>query len=218
MSQSIPTLAIFAKQPVAGQVKTRLCPPLTALQARDLYQVCLAETVQRMRACRLRIVLCHAGSADWFRVRFPDTELLAQSDGDLGTRLNAAADTLLATGAGPLLLIGSDSPDLPLQYLDQALELLRDHDLAIVPAHDGGYVLLGLRAACPAVFSGIPWSTPQVLAATRRQAAGCGLSLAQLTPWDDLDDLAALHRLVQRAPQSRTARHILHHLSHLLPV
>ncbi|MDT8442175.1 MAG: TIGR04282 family arsenosugar biosynthesis glycosyltransferase [Desulfuromonadales bacterium] len=217
MTRSVPTLVIFAKQPVAGQVKTRLCPPLSSQQASDLYQVCLTETVQRMQTSRLRIVLCHAGPADWFRSHFPGVELLAQSDGDLGTRLNTAADTLFAAGAGPLLLIGSDSPDLPLQLVEAAVTALEATDLVTIPSRDGGYVLIGLRAVCPAIFAAIPWSTPQVLAATRIQARRHNLGYREIGRWYDLDEADDLRRLLQRSPDSATARHIGRHLPALLP-
>lgn len=207
-----PVLCIFAKQPVAGRVKTRLCPPLTPEQACDLYRVCLQETMDRVALTSLQPVLCYAGQADWFADRFPGVPALAQSTGDLGDRLAQASQALFAAGAGPVLLIGSDSPDLPPELVAQALTALRDVALVTIPARDGGYVLIGLQADCPDIFAEIPWSSPQVLAATRQRALALRRSYREVGHWEDLDDLESLQRLLQRSPASPTARFAAQHL------
>ena len=215
MRLSGPALAIFAKQPLPGQVKTRLCPPLTAEQAADLYEVSLRETLDRFTATNLSPVLCYSGQRQWFAAQFPETPLLLQSDGDLGQRLAAATTALFDAGASPLLIVGSDSPDLPLALVDQALSSLSAFDLVTTPANDGGFVLVGMRQATPEIFLEIPWSSPQALAATLRQARRQGLSYQETGSWSDLDEFDDLAQLLQRSPQSRTARHIRSHLGPL---
>lgn len=211
-----PVLAIFAKQPVAGQVKTRLCPPLSEVEAARLCQVALAETVQRLWDCPLRKVLCYAGDYNWFVRAFPEVLLMAQVDGDLGERLQAAAERLFAAGGGPVLFIGADSPDLPEALVMEALSALQQADVVTVPSVDGGYALIGLKRPCPEVFTAIPWSTARVLSATRERAARCGLAYRELAEWDDLDDLASLQRLVERSPWAGTARYVQWHLARYL--
>ncbi len=202
-----PVLGIFAKQPRAGQVKTRLIPPLQPEQARNLYQVALHETVTRFASGPATLVLCCAGRRSWFARAFPGVPLLSQGGGDLGRRLARATATLFAVGGGPVAVAGSDSPDLPLPLLDEAFATLTTADVAVIPCRDGGYALLALRRPAPELFAGIPWSTADVLAATRRRAAALGLQLATVGGWEDLDDLAALHRLLVRSPECATARY-----------
>jgi len=207
--QSRPILALFAKEPLPGAVKTRLTPPLSADQACRLYQTALMETAALFCTLDLTVVICYAGRRAWFAQAFPDLPLLPQVEGDLGARLQAAARELFTAGKGPVLFAGSDSPDLPVALVQQALAALQDSPAAVIPCTDGGYALIGLRSPALELFSGIPWSTPQVLPATRAQALALGFALYETDCWEDLDDIASLRRLVARSPQSQTARHAL---------
>ena len=123
---------------------------------------------------------------------------------------------LFAAGAGPVLLAGSDSPDLPAQLLEQVLAKLAETDVGVIPCHDGGYAVVGMRRPTTELFDGIPWSTARVLEATRRRCRQLGLSLHETAAWHDLDDLEDLRRLVARSPGSRTAGHIVRELGKLL--
>ena len=200
-------VGIFAKQPVPGEVKTRLCPPLTAAEAAELYRVSLEETVRRLAAGPFTPVLFFAGEEAYFRQNFPSLCLCPQGEGDLGARLERALQTLLQAGCRGALLVGSDSPDLPLTLLDEAFATLETVDAVVSPAADGGYVLIGERRHHPALFREIPWSSDQVLALTRQRAAVAGISLAELPGWEDVDDLRSLRALLGRSPDSATARH-----------
>ncbi|WP_305043759.1 TIGR04282 family arsenosugar biosynthesis glycosyltransferase [Geoalkalibacter sp.] len=209
-------LGIFAKQPVPGQVKTRLCPPLSPEEAAALYAVSLEETVARMTAGVWRMVIFYSGSRDYFSRVFPGVPLLAQQGTDLGARLAAALSALLAAGARAAVLIGSDSPDLPLEHVEKAFAALAGHETVLAPAIDGGYVLIGESRHHPDLFADIPWSTAEVLPLTRRRAHAAGIALHELAPWEDLDDLAALRRLLERSPDSLTARYLQTHLAQRL--
>jgi len=209
-------LGVFAKQPLPGQVKTRLCPPCSLEQAAALYQVCLVETMNRMGAAGRKLVLFYAGERDWFKQRFPGLELRPQGEGDLGRRMMGALQGLLAEGYDAAALIGSDSPDLPLSLVDEAFSVLRGCDAVAAPADDGGYVLIGCSKPCPQLFTGIAWSTGAVLCQTREAAKKSRLDFRQLSAWEDLDDAAALQRLLQRSPESQTERFIRQNLASLL--
>lgn len=213
-----PVVGLFAKEPVPGQVKTRLTPGLTEDQACRLYRVCLLETVERLQAGSLPLVICYSGRRDWFRQTFPDLPLLAQSGDGLGSRMSNAVQALFARAGRPVLLAGSDSPDLPLAMVDQVLEALQQADVATVPCHDGGYVVVGLRRPTTEVFADIPWSTSGVLAATRQRCRDLGLTYQQTAAWDDLDELDDLGRLVARSPETATARHIIAELHERLSI
>ena len=118
--------------------------------------------------------------------------LTRQDDGDLGARM------LAAIGVGPTLVIGNDCPALTPDHLREAAAALRDGDDAvIIPAEDGGYVLIGLREPQPALFCAMRWSVPTVLAETRRRLARCGLKARELARLWDVDVPDDLSRLSQ---------------------
>lgn len=199
-------LGIFAKQPVAGRVKTRLCPPLSLQQAAELYRTCLQETVSAMAKAPAERVLFFDGDEAFFAETFPGLRLIHQSDGNLGRRLDQAFAQLFAEGYRAAALIGSDSPDLPTPLVAAAFAALNDNALAVAPASDGGYVLIGQSSHNPALFHDMPWSSPDLWPATRQRAEQLGLSYQELDTWEDLDDLASLQRLCHRAPNSPTAQ------------
>jgi uncharacterized protein len=207
-------LGIMAKEPRAGSVKTRLCPPLTPEEAAALYSVSLGETVARMRRGGWQTVIFYAGARRYFDEQFPGVHLVQQHGSDLGERMANALGGLLAAGARSAVLIGSDSPDLPLAHLDQAFERLEQCPAVVAPAADGGYILIGESHHCPELFSEIAWSSAQVLRQTRLRAAAVAIRLGEVAPWEDLDDTAALQRLLQRSPTTPTARFIQTQLAH----
>jgi rSAM/selenodomain-associated transferase 1 len=215
-SRSGPVIGVFAKQPVPGQVKTRLTPPLSANQACQLYQQALQETVAQLLATGVSLVICYAGERDWFSQAFPGLPLLAQSGDGLGARMSNAAQTLFADGAGPIMLAGSDSPDLPAHLLTEVLARLQEKDVAVVPCRDGGYAVVGLRQPTTELFTGIPWSTSEVLEATRERSRQLGLTYHETACWDDLDEFEDLRQLIARTPGSQTARYIVREFSELL--
>jgi rSAM/selenodomain-associated transferase 1 len=202
-------IGLFAKQPLPGQVKTRLVPLLTAEQACRLYDIALRETFSRLRSLGLPVVICYAGQRRWFAANFPGAPLLAQVGEDLGKRMEHAAATLSAAGRRPVVLTGSDSPDLPLALLREVVEALDDRDIAVIPCEDGGYAVIGLRQPTEVLFAGMPWSSSRVMAETRRRCRDFGLSLHETVTWYDLDGPADLSRLVECSPRSRTARYLL---------
>ncbi|MDO3378197.1 TIGR04282 family arsenosugar biosynthesis glycosyltransferase [Geoalkalibacter halelectricus] len=207
-------LGIFAKEPQAGQTKTRLCPPLSPAEAAAFYAVSLEESVARMAAGAWRLVIFYSGKRDYFARAFPGVPLLAQQGAELGARMDHALRVLLDAGARAAVLIGSDSPDLPLEHVQEAFAALAGHEAVLAPALDGGYVLIGESRHHPELFADIPWSTSRVLAATRQRARAAGIDLRELAPWDDLDDWAALESLLARAPASLTARFMQSRLAH----
>ena len=215
-NHSGPVVGLFAKEPVAGRVKTRLSPALTAEQACWLYQTSLCETVNRLLAADLPLVLCYDGRREWFAEVFPGLPLLAQVGDSLGDRMSNAVQELFRHCDGPVLLAGSDSPDLPISLLEQVLRSLHEKDVATIPCHDGGYVVVGLRRSTTALFAGIPWSTSGVLQATRQACRRLGLSYVETEVWYDLDEIDDLRQLLKRSPETATACHLLAELQEQL--
>ena len=199
--RTTPVLHVFAKDAVPGRVKTRLATAIGVDAAARLY-VRLAERTLGIAAAarddgvvRSVELWCdpdpHAALFRAWRDRY-GVALHAQCDGDLGRRMRFALSSSLDVGT-PSLLIGTDAPALDVAYLRLASEALSTRDAVLGAAEDGGYVLVGL--ARPAdIFSGIAWSTDEVMAATRAKLAHAGLTWAELPTLWDVDTSADLER------------------------
>src|SRR3954471_1302926 len=148
-------LGIFAKQPVPGQVKTRIAQGSSPDWAGRLAAALLADSLDRLAAVAARRVIAFApaSAVAWFgaagRGRF---ELVAQADGDLGQRLRHFIEQELARGADAVVVLGADSPTLPVALVEQAFEQLATADLVLGPTCDGGYYLIGCGRRVPPVF------------------------------------------------------------------
>jgi rSAM/selenodomain-associated transferase 1 len=186
-------IVIFAKAPVPGRVKTRLIPALGAEGAAALAAEMLDRTVVEALATGLAVELCgDPDAAGWHEAR-PGLALTAQGAGALGERLARAAEGVLKEDG--ILLIGADCPELDRGRLRAAADALQDHDAILHPAHDGGYVLLGLTRFDRSVFEGIDWSTDAVAAQTLARIEHLGWSLRigkTLRDVDEPDDLPLL--------------------------
>lgn len=199
-------LVTFAKAPIPGQVKTRLCPPLTPDEAATLHGSFVLDILERTKEATSKLklpidrYLACAPSAThvFFKImeERQGVKLIDQIGDDLGARMNQAFRTLFTQGYRQVVLIGSDVPTLPLNHFKQALTSLEDHDLVLGPAFDGGYYLIGLKRMAPELFVDIPWSTDQVLRLTQGKAVALGLTTALLEPWRDVDTLADLQSLI----------------------
>jgi rSAM/selenodomain-associated transferase 1 len=117
-------------------------------------------------------------------------ELTAQPEGDLGCRMAAFFDSVFQQAAGQAVLVGTDSPTLPLSYISSAFEQLEEVDLVLGPATDGGYYLIGLSGSIPSIFQNMNWSLPSVMADTMNRLQGSSCRLGLLPPWYDVDTLA----------------------------
>ena len=202
-------LAIFAKAPIAGQVKTRLCPPLTYEQAAELFRCFLLDTVERM--CSLKTVqvflaITPADSESLFREMIPfPVQYLPQRGNSLGEReINMLAD-MLDAGFSRAVIIGSDIPTLPVAHIQEAFTHLEDvHcDAVFGPSSDGGYYLVGAREVHRPLFENIAWSTSQVLEQTLGQARLHQLSVELVPSWYDVDTVEDLQQLVINAREKR---------------
>jgi rSAM/selenodomain-associated transferase 1 len=194
-------LAVMAKAPKPGAVKTRLTPPLTSPQAAALNICFLRDTTMNLAAIAERhgavglISYTPVGEEHLFDGLLPENfALIAQRGDAFGERLLAAAEDILACGYGSLCLIDSDSPTVPAEAYAQAVEALaRSGDRVVLgPSADGGYYLIGMKHAHAAVFERINWSTDTVAAETRERARMAGIEVVELPMWYDVDDAATL--------------------------
>lgn len=203
-------LLVFAKQPLAGQVKTRLTPDLTPQQSATLYAFSLRQTIDQLSCGHYDVVICYSGDREYFAQRYPHCGLVAQGEGDLGKRLKHCFRQAYERGWQRVCVVGTDSPDLPVERVMQAFDTLQDHDFVVVPACDGGYVLAGANNYYPTVFEQIEWSSERVLEQTRERLLLCQLRYQFLSPWEDIDDVVSLARYIQRQPDSACARYAQH--------
>lgn len=196
-------IAILAKAPVAGYAKTRLVPALGAAGAAALAERLLVHAAAQAVAAGLGPVAVWA-APDLTHPVFAQLgsrhglALFAQGEGDLGARMARTFETTWAATPGPLLLMGTDAPALDAALLRDAAAALRSHDAVFVPAFDGGYALIGLRAwaaGLRCLFDGMRWSTSQVMADTRERLATAGLRHAELPAVPDIDEAADLVHL-----------------------
>lgn len=199
--EGVCALAVMAKAPRPGRVKTRLQPPLSAEDAAALNVCFLRDTAENIAAVSrdgsAQGLICYTpvGDETAFDGLLPEGfALIAQRGDGFGERLLCAAEDILSCGFGAVCLIDSDSPTLPTESLREAVvELSRPGDRVVVgPSEDGGYYLIGLKRAEPKVFDGIAWSTEHVYRETVERVREAGLELVELPKWYDVDDSASL--------------------------
>lgn len=197
-------IAILARAPVAGQVKTRLISRLGAEGAAGLQ----AWMLQRAVAMALEadvgpVTLWCEGDTEhraFIRCReLGPLRIRPQVAGDIGRRMLAAVQE--SPTSGGTLVIGTDCPLLCAAHLREAARTLAEHDAVLVPVEDGGYVLIGIKTPAPGAFAGIDWSTPQVMAQTRDSLAALGWRWAELATLWDVDRPEDVERLAAMFPE-----------------
>lgn len=199
-------VAILAKAPIAGLAKTRLIPHLGAAGAAALQGWLLQRAVATAVAADLgpvtlwctpdidhpEFAICRA---------FGAVTLRRQPEGDLGERMHTAiAESSTTTGT---LIIGTDCPVLTPGLLRQAADSLRQHEATVVPAEDGGYVLIGMRQTGRPVFQAVDWSTARVMAQTRTQLTAMNWRWREFSPLWDVDRKEDFERLAEIFPAAR---------------
>ncbi|MDG2382972.1 MAG: TIGR04282 family arsenosugar biosynthesis glycosyltransferase [Pirellulaceae bacterium] len=218
-------LVVFAKYWQPGRVKTRLGVEIGMDASSEIYRQFLVTLLNRLQTEGDQRILAFApsehrrdfeklpGAAAW--------KLTPQSSGNLGDRLSRLFQQRFQAGASRVVLIGSDSPSLPLQYVRDAFRHLQTHDAVLGPSTDGGYYLVGMQKPLGFLFERIDWSTEKVWRQTlqRIESNPTEISLAVLPQWYDIDTLEGLQQLVDELDQSKPdseATRVLSQLCHQL--
>ena len=213
MTKGVCAIGVMAKAPQAGRSKTRLCPPLTHEQAAAMSAAFLRDITENIavaaRSAPIQGLIAFAplGSEALFDGHLADGTKLVPAVGHeampegvqgFGRCLLDATERMIAAGHSAACVLNSDSPTLPTQILIDAARLLLAPGERVVlgPAEDGGYYLLGMQRVYAHLFADITWSTDTVADATRARARELGLELVELPVWYDVDDHAALIRLL----------------------
>jgi rSAM/selenodomain-associated transferase 1 len=205
----------MAKAPVAGRVKTRLVPPLSYEEAAELYACLLSDLLGSLRSFSAADLFLNYTPPDagpiFAKLAPEEFTLFPQNGRDLGERMHAAFRELSDRGYQRVVLIGSDLPVFPGEFLQRAFAKLREPaiDLVLGPNRDGGYYLIGMRRPVGEIFDEMIWSGPQVLSETLKRAETLGLKTAWAPEWRDIDtpsDLAELQSAAHRLDPTLAAR------------
>jgi rSAM/selenodomain-associated transferase 1 len=188
MAAGLTRILVFAKEPVAGKAKTRLIPALGKEGAARLARVMLGHALVQAAAANLAPVeLVGDPHPDDWEVPVRGVSTSVQVGADLGERMGEAVETVLARDER-VIITGTDCPGLDAARIARAAGALDTHDVAIIPATDGGYVLIGFARFDRAVFAGVDWGRGSVLAATLANIEALGWSVWQGGPLPDIDE------------------------------
>ena len=198
-----PAVVYFAKAPIAGLVKTRLCPPLTTDEAAALYGAFLRQVVRKVPGARTLVYGWPGEHLDHLAASLPEKfweegiELRPQNGADLWERMQNCFAELFREGHGVIVLRNTDSPDLPTERVREAVAAAEPGAVVLGPDTGGGYYLVALGAPCPGLFEDLDEGAPTVFEATVRRAEDLGLRVRTLAEHPDVDtfeDLLALWR------------------------
>lgn len=194
-------LILFTRYPEPGKTKTRLIPVLgaegAAILQRQMTEQKLAEANKLQAVYPVSVEVHFTGGNEPLMQKWLGSNLIyqRQSEGDIGCRMASAFQACFLAGMDRVVLIGIDCPDLNAQLLAEAFQSLHQHDLVLGAALDGGYYLIGLRRLIPELFTGIRWSTAEVLQQTLNIARKLELTITKLPLLSDVDRPEDLSRL-----------------------
>ncbi len=198
-------LGLLAKYWQPGQVKTRLAASIGDDNAAAIYRRMIETVLQRLGQIEGDHLLAYspADRSGPFEAVLPTGwRIEPQFGSDLGSRMETYFSRRFREGYERVILLGTDSPDLPLAHVRTAMDALITHDVVLGPCEDGGYYLVGARRRVPPIFGSIPWGTSEVWKATVDALRSSELVYATLEPWYDVDDEADYRRLVDQIARS----------------
>jgi uncharacterized protein len=193
-------LLIFAKCPFPGKVKTRLVPPLSPEQAAQLYHCMLRDVLAKTATLSDSVFYLFYeesdGAREYFAESARDMTCRPQRGKDLGERMAEAFSEVFAMGHVTAVIIGTDSPDLPRSFIEEAFARLerREGEAVFGPSEDGGYYLAGMTRLHRELFRDVPWSSGTVLQESLKRAKEAGIAVSFLPRWYDVDTAADLER------------------------
>ncbi len=205
-------LAVMLKAPVTGFVKTRLVPPFTLEEAAEIYHCFIKDTYSLLAPLKdvdIISAVTPPDSLDEVAKLLPEGSLLKPQKGsNLGERLENLFKELFAEGYKSVAVIGADSPDLPVDYIENAFLTLKLNPgkLVIGPSRDGGYYIIAMDKFEARAFQDIPWSTPRTLETT---VANVGGSALLLSAWHDIDRASDIPTLVESEGAPESTRYVL---------
>ncbi len=214
-------LAMFAKYWEPGLVKTRLGKSIGTLSACEIHRLFVSHLSSRLGACfqSQSVAFSPESRRCEFRAALTTTwDLIPQSNGDLGDRMLACFGHYLRSHS-KVAIIGSDSPHLPIGFLEQTALMLEQHRVVLGPSEDGGYYLIAMQGEPVNIFDGVDWGTPSVFQQTIDQLEMQGIPFGILPTFYDIDHLTDLERLqreLQQGEQPIPLRQLSLEINHVL--
>jgi hypothetical protein len=218
-------ILLFVKYPESGKVKLRLTADLNEDIVLELYRCFVHDTLETVKKIDSQLFICYSpADAQKKFQRWLGSNLLflPQNGVDLGERMKNCFTTVFEKGFGRVILMGSDSPDIPEDSITQAFSMLKTKDVVLGPAVDGGYYLIGLHDTTfiASLFEELPWGTQVVLEETLKRTQQASRTVGLLSTWSDVDTISDLKNLVIRAKNtsfksSQTMTYIHKHLTRL---
>jgi rSAM/selenodomain-associated transferase 1 len=196
-------ILLFVKYPEKGKVKLRLSRDLHKEVVQELYRCFVQDTLAMIKKIEVLFFICFypPNTQNKFQSWLGSTLLfLPQNGKDLGERMKNSLTEVFAKGFHKAIIIGSDSPDMPEDFIKQAFTILETKDVVLGPAVDGGYYLIGFRTTTftPSVFEDIHWGSPLVFQETLMKIKQAHRSVGLLPVWSDIDTIIDLKNLVSR--------------------
>ena len=191
-------LGVFAKYWDAGAVKTRLGQQIGMQKAADFYLAMFETTVQRFADCGDTRTIAFTPpdrGAEIRKLAGSRWQFELQTDGDLGQRMSTFAAAHLLNDNDRVLILGTDSPHVPLGWIEDAFAELEHHDVVLGPSTDGGYYMIGMRGRVPPIFEDMRWSTSEVFSTTVGRLAASDHSLVVLNETFDVDHMQGVKLL-----------------------
>lgn len=211
-------IVIMAKAPVIGKVKTRLQPTISPEQSAELAAAFLLDSEHKAKNACDKTILAFAPfekRTELLKLLKHEHVLIEQKGADLGEKMFHAFEFAFAQGSDAVVMLGTDSPTLPADFIEQAFEFLETNsDVVLGKTEDGGFYLIGLRILRKEIFESVQWSSAKAFEQVRRNVMNLDLHLREVPSWYDVDTPADLEKLKRefvanqnaqrRAPQTFT--------------
>lgn len=205
MSSPLTTVIVIAKSPVAGQVKTRLSPPLSVEESAELAAAAISDTLDNVRGVKdVRRVIIYSGDrARMVACGVWGFELIAQHGDGFADRIANAFNDAQTSKPGPTVLIAMDTPQADAAYIEAAIDQLRSNPAVLGPATDGGWWLLGLTdPTAAAILREVPMSTAQTGQLTKQAFERSGIPISETATLRDVDTLEDAQEVAELIPES----------------
>lgn len=180
-------ILVFQKNPILGKVKTRLAATMGNERALEIYKELVSHTHAELQQLENADIFIYMSDSDLVNNFHPSFEIKLQKGADLGARMQNAFEYTFQQGYKKVLIIGTDCPGINKELLNDAFRILSNKQVALGPAIDGGYYLLGMDAFYPYLFKNITWSTAKVLDQTLQIAKSHKLTCSLLKKLRDID-------------------------------
>lgn len=202
---------VMSKAPSAGMVKTRLQPHLSAASAAELAACFLRDTVNKAKSVENQLLIVAYSPAEhreyFERLSAGKILLVEQQGADLGEKMLGAFEFACAQDADAAVMIGTDSPTFPIDYIEQAFEFLETNSDAVLGrTEDGGFYLIGLKKFDRRIFESVAWSSAKTFERTRRNIMNLGWHLREVPGWYDVDEPRDLEQLKTELLKNKNAQ------------